>query len=223
MFDIAQAFSHFTYEASHGRLILIDIQGWDMGGKVMFTDPQVHTDDNPPKRFSVRRIAETQRARRRLAAGAGAGENARAFAEEVAAARAQRADGQSREAEKALCQAMWNRFSLGNLYRVGMADFFSTHRCNRYCELLKLSYRVEAGGSGKKLPVMVFHEGEDEESDGELECLPVVGEAVAVGGGGGGREKSALTIGALTGASDALPGASGEGGAPGTPGSGGDK
>lgn len=33
------AFSRFTYEASHGRLMVVDIQGVDD----LFTDPQIHS------------------------------------------------------------------------------------------------------------------------------------------------------------------------------------
>lgn len=40
---VAATFSHFTYAASKGKLMIVDIQGWDVDGKVIFTDPQIHT------------------------------------------------------------------------------------------------------------------------------------------------------------------------------------
>ena len=36
-----QAFSHFTFEASHHRIMVVDVQG--VGD--LYTDPQVHTAD----------------------------------------------------------------------------------------------------------------------------------------------------------------------------------
>lgn len=39
MYLYLQAFSHFTFECSHHRLIVVDIQG--VGD--LYTDPQIHT------------------------------------------------------------------------------------------------------------------------------------------------------------------------------------
>ncbi|CAK0909594.1 unnamed protein product [Prorocentrum cordatum] len=46
--DVAQAFSHFTWQHSGGRLMVTDIQGV---GDAVFTDPQIHTSDPLDDRF----------------------------------------------------------------------------------------------------------------------------------------------------------------------------
>jgi len=43
MDKLPAAFCHFTYDASEGRAMIVDIQGWDKGDLALFTDPQVHT------------------------------------------------------------------------------------------------------------------------------------------------------------------------------------
>ena len=43
MDEVAGFFSHFTYTQSAGRLMVVDVQGWDLKGEVIFTDPMVHT------------------------------------------------------------------------------------------------------------------------------------------------------------------------------------
>ena len=46
--DLLLAFSHFSYCASKGTLIVVDIQGWtsqDQRGLTFLTDPQIHTKD----------------------------------------------------------------------------------------------------------------------------------------------------------------------------------
>mmetsp|Transcript_106719 Transcript_106719/g.299910 ORF Transcript_106719/g.299910 Transcript_106719/m.299910 type:complete len:719 (+) Transcript_106719:64-2220(+) len=40
---VAATYSHFTYCASKGKLMVVDVQGWDVSGHVVFTDPQIHT------------------------------------------------------------------------------------------------------------------------------------------------------------------------------------
>ncbi len=44
--DLLLAFSHFSYCASQGNIIIVDIQGWtspDQSGGTFLTDPQIHT------------------------------------------------------------------------------------------------------------------------------------------------------------------------------------
>jgi len=44
--DLVLAYSHFTYQASNGKLIIVDIQGWaphDSKGCTYLTDPQIHS------------------------------------------------------------------------------------------------------------------------------------------------------------------------------------
>lgn len=45
--DLVLAFSHFTYQASNGQLIIVDIQGWTPAsneiGCTFLTDPQIHS------------------------------------------------------------------------------------------------------------------------------------------------------------------------------------
>ncbi|XP_031574980.1 alpha-protein kinase 1-like isoform X2 [Actinia tenebrosa] len=44
--DLVLAYSHFTYQASDGKLIIVDIQGWaplDNQGCTFLTDPQIHS------------------------------------------------------------------------------------------------------------------------------------------------------------------------------------
>jgi len=46
--DLLLALSHFSYCASKGRIIIVDIQGWtsrDKTGATFLTDPQIHTRD----------------------------------------------------------------------------------------------------------------------------------------------------------------------------------
>lgn len=46
--DLLIAFSHFSFCASEGKLIIVDIQGWtskEKGGQTYLTDPQIHTMD----------------------------------------------------------------------------------------------------------------------------------------------------------------------------------
>ena len=46
--DLLLALSHFSYCASNGRRIIVDIQGWtsrDETGATFLTDPQIHTKD----------------------------------------------------------------------------------------------------------------------------------------------------------------------------------
>lgn len=48
MDQMAEVFAHHTYHASKGRLMVVDIQGWNSGAKtaersILFTDPQIHT------------------------------------------------------------------------------------------------------------------------------------------------------------------------------------
>lgn len=48
MDKLVEVFCHYTWQASRGRLIVVDIQGWstrDPNGsrRIVFTDPQVHT------------------------------------------------------------------------------------------------------------------------------------------------------------------------------------
>ena len=40
---IAEAYSHFTWAASDGRLVVSDVQGVRNGSTLMVTDPQIHT------------------------------------------------------------------------------------------------------------------------------------------------------------------------------------
>ncbi|XP_078660086.1 alpha-protein kinase 1-like [Branchiostoma floridae x Branchiostoma belcheri] len=45
---LATAFTHFTYEASGEKLMIVDIQGWttlDGRGVTYFTDPQIHSEE----------------------------------------------------------------------------------------------------------------------------------------------------------------------------------
>ncbi|XP_035671622.1 alpha-protein kinase 1-like isoform X2 [Branchiostoma floridae] len=45
---LATAFTHFTYEASGQKLMIVDIQGWttvDGRGVTYFTDPQIHSEE----------------------------------------------------------------------------------------------------------------------------------------------------------------------------------
>jgi len=54
MDEYAGGFSHFTYAVSDGKLAIVDIQGWDIGTKIVFTDPQIHTGCKKLKdRFSI--------------------------------------------------------------------------------------------------------------------------------------------------------------------------
>jgi hypothetical protein len=67
----AGLFSHFTHKRSNGALQVVDIQGWDLGGKILYTDPQVHTRSYRPaaggnrhdemlyKRFSLGNLGYT--------------------------------------------------------------------------------------------------------------------------------------------------------------------
>jgi hypothetical protein len=44
--DLVLAYSHFTYQASNGNLIIVDIQGWaplDKKVCTFLTDPQIHS------------------------------------------------------------------------------------------------------------------------------------------------------------------------------------
>ena len=44
--DLVLAYSHFTYQASRGKLMIVDIQGWaphDNKGCTFLTDPQIHS------------------------------------------------------------------------------------------------------------------------------------------------------------------------------------
>ncbi len=46
--DLLLAFSHFSFCASDGKSIIVDIQGWtseDKSGATFLTDPQIHTWD----------------------------------------------------------------------------------------------------------------------------------------------------------------------------------
>lgn len=48
MADMASLFAHFTWQKSRGRLMVVDIQGWNLGKqhearRIVFTDPQIHT------------------------------------------------------------------------------------------------------------------------------------------------------------------------------------
>lgn len=69
---IADAFSHFSWASSKGRLMLVDLQGWDLINQpgLTLTDPQVHTrrfdsssrsrkDDALYKQFSVGNLGRT--------------------------------------------------------------------------------------------------------------------------------------------------------------------
>lgn len=44
--DLVMAFCHFTYKASGGKLLVVDIQGWVPGDNrscMFLTDPQIHS------------------------------------------------------------------------------------------------------------------------------------------------------------------------------------
>ena len=71
------AFSHFTYEVSHGKTLVCDIQGVEKSVGYVFTDPQIHATDT--------------------------------------------------------------KWSVGDLGRAGMKLFFTAHKCNDLCRLLKLT------------------------------------------------------------------------------------
>ena len=46
--DLLLALSHFSFCASRGRILIVDIQGWtsrDQSGATFLTDPQIHTRD----------------------------------------------------------------------------------------------------------------------------------------------------------------------------------
>ena len=46
--DLLLALGHFSYCASRGRIIIVDIQGWtsqDKTGATFLTDPQIHSKD----------------------------------------------------------------------------------------------------------------------------------------------------------------------------------
>ena len=53
---IAEAYSHFTWAASSGKLVVSDVQGVRNGSTLMVTDPQIHTSDRrtPSARATAR-------------------------------------------------------------------------------------------------------------------------------------------------------------------------
>lgn len=89
---VAGFFSHYTYAASKGKLMVVDIQGMTNTNppSVTFTDPQIHT----------------------------------------------RAFRRGRDGRKE--DALYKRFSVGNLGKTGMKRFFANHKCNGMCQKFKL-------------------------------------------------------------------------------------
>jgi len=47
MNEVCDLFGHYTWSATKGRLMVVDIQGWQLGKrgarKILFTDPQIHS------------------------------------------------------------------------------------------------------------------------------------------------------------------------------------
>jgi hypothetical protein len=43
--ELAQAFSHYTWSVSHGRVLVCDLQGWKTDKGYLLTDPAIHTSD----------------------------------------------------------------------------------------------------------------------------------------------------------------------------------
>eukprot|EP00929_Paragymnodinium_shiwhaense_P091056 TRINITY_DN51102_c0_g1_i2.p1 TRINITY_DN51102_c0_g1~~TRINITY_DN51102_c0_g1_i2.p1 ORF type:complete len:1212 (+),score=347.18 TRINITY_DN51102_c0_g1_i2:229-3864(+) len=64
--EICQAFSHFTFDRSHGDLLVVDLQGVCAGGSgnpqrpmsMVLTDPQVHTRNRKFERFGAGDLEE---------------------------------------------------------------------------------------------------------------------------------------------------------------------
>jgi len=44
-YEMPQAFSHFTYQVTDGRMMVLDLQGWCEGGNYTLTDPAIMTAD----------------------------------------------------------------------------------------------------------------------------------------------------------------------------------
>ena len=59
---IAEAYSHFTWAASSGKLVVSDVQGVRRGSTLMVTDPQIHTSTVGRLRRGQRPIEENVRA-----------------------------------------------------------------------------------------------------------------------------------------------------------------
>jgi len=119
-YDILQAFSHYTYEATSGELLVCDLQGVfepdhvdSTSGRPQplfrLTDPVIHDVSS-----SKLRAAEDGWGRRKVSETAGG---------EV-------------EGSKA---AQQQRHGRTDRRQQGIADFFETHRCNAVCRALRLT------------------------------------------------------------------------------------
>ncbi len=134
--DTAQAFSHYTWQKSCGKVIVVDIQG---ACSKIFTWSKLLVPFTNSHRMNFKMVGLTRMQRFRSLLSLSPSLST------LLGVNCIFTDPQIHSLDGA-------RFGLGNLGENGMLSFFSTHRCNPICEKLNLaSFKKRSSSSRSKL------------------------------------------------------------------------